>query len=124
MTFDLDAVIAEEQKGTQPPPFVFKFDKKTYKLPGRIDGRALAQSDRGRMHIALQILAGPEQWAEIEAASKVLTQATMTQLLIAWAKHCNGTTLGKPRRSGAPAKPKAKPSKRTSRATTASGSAK
>lgn len=124
MSFDLDAVIAEEAKGDTPEPFTFTFDGGTYTLPGRLDYKVLSNVDEGRFDLALKSLAGPQQWAKIETATKILTIQTMNNLLAAWVEHCHGVNLGKSSGSGAPSKRTRQPSKRTSRASTGSASLK
>lgn len=126
MPFDLDAILAEEAAGDQPKPYTFTFDKKTITLPGTIDARVFAALEDGPVGLprALRMLAGPQQWEQIEASPQVLTFAALDTLIGDWLTHTGAAALGKPSRSTRRSKKTATPSKRTSRGTTASASLK
>lgn len=122
MSFDLDAIVAEERKGPEPDPFTFTFDKQTYSLPGTLDVRVINQFEEGRFDQALKLLAGDKQWAKIVASPQMLTLQSIDTLLGEWAKHCGAAALGKLPRSGGPSKTTAKKSRPTSKGSMASAS--
>lgn len=132
--YDLDAVYAEERGD----PFLFRWAGQDWELPhfGDIDWRAAGLAGEleeladagGQADVPIEALQklfdyafGADQaarWAQVSQPS-----TAMVRLFGAWQKH-GGAELGESSASTGSSPSTGRPSKRTSRATTASGSAK
>src|SRR5688572_3298784 len=88
---DLNRLRAERQSSAEP--FTFDFGDHEYRLPPRMDIRVVALLAEGEVYRALQLLLGKEQWEQILAEADVLDDATLKDLLDAYARH-QGADLG------------------------------
>lgn len=114
MAFDLDALAAEADGAA---PFEFTFGGEGYQLPGSFDMRAAAALSAGKVYEGLELLLGVDQWARMQAADQVLTDAMLGALLDRYAEHA-GVSLGESSASTSSSKSTVRPSKRTSNGST------
>lgn len=119
MTFDLDAVLAEE---AEQPPFTFTFDRHKYSLPATPDVRAIAAITAGRLDEGLRLLLNPDQWQRIQDSPKVLTATALGKVFDAYIEYGDGLTVGESAASTRSSKSTARPAKRTSKGSTGSAS--
>jgi len=88
--FSLSKVLAERE---EKPPFVFEFDGENYSLPSRIDLRAIAAFQSGRIDQGFQILLGAAQWDRLQAADGVFGDDEFGALFEGYQEHI-GEDLG------------------------------
>lgn len=120
MAFDLGKVIAEQARRK---PFEFTIGPPTAKfsLPGRMDVRAIACLAAGDLGEGLTILLGEHQWEALKAHPVLLDSDALGALFQAYLAHL-GTDLGELAASTRSSKSTARPSKPTSKGSTASRS--
>ena len=114
MAFDLDALAAEAEGVS---PFEFTFGGESYQLPGQFDMRAAAALSAGKVYEGLELLLGGDQWARMQTAEQVLTDAMLGALLDRYAEH-TGVSLGESSASTSSSASTVRPSKRTSNGST------
>lgn len=89
MTFNLDAVLAEETGA----PFSFTFGGEDYDLPPHVDLMVVAAMQDSRLGDGLRKLLGPKQWERMQASEATFDERALTALLEAYMAHV-GTTVG------------------------------
>lgn len=117
-TFDLDKLIAERPAGKKRKPFPFKFAGVTYQLPGELDTIALRAAAELDPLTALIRLLGPAQFEQLRAAPQVLDKVTLRNLMDGYYRYIAGLEAGESSASSTRSKRTARPSKRTSNAST------
>lgn len=113
--FNLDAVVAE----ATGEPFRFVFGGDTYEMSPQPDIITARLLQTGQLVAGFERLLGAEQWERLVAASEVLDMPRLVALFEAYADHL-GIDLGESEASSSSSKSTARPSKRTSPATSKS----
>lgn len=123
--FDLDRLYAE----TRSDPYPFRWAGQRWELPSVydlpttiLDLIGKAELDTADIRATLEAAFGPEQWRAIQAERPLPIRATV-DLFNRWLKWC-GVDQGEAQSFAASSNGTAKPSKRTSRGSTASASAR
>lgn len=122
MPFDVDKLIAERPKPSRKKPFSFTFDGEDYPLPNEVDAIAVRAAATGDWMTSFTRLLTPEQFLQIQRSSKVLELDVIGDILSAYYQHLGGTSAGESAASSTRSKNTARPSKQTSKRTTASRS--
>lgn len=82
-TYDLDAVIAEQE----PNPFRFRFGGEDFELPGNMDLRVVRLFSAGDPLGALEMLLGPDQFARFDAVDQTFDDKAFKALLDRYSTH-------------------------------------